>query len=220
MNLIYQQFIFLSKMYTNTPKIITFEGSDYSGKTTLSKYLHKKMEKRFNVKYNTGVIFPSKEISHICELAQKTDHLTCEALYTAAFILDKQQYKKRRESLSEILLQDRYWQSVVAYGRFLNKEKSIHYNINMSSLFIPTTAVIYLKCSIEEKIKRSKIRGEKSIIDSFLLNHPEKIKTLETEIDHSLNTSKNVLIVNTTNKTVEELGEEIEIKLIKEGILK
>lgn len=201
-------------------KIITFEGSDYSGKTTISKFLAEKLKNKYDVYYNEGVIFPTETSIKICNLANEVDNITKELLYTTAFMLDKQEYQKLNDINLRTILQDRYWQSTVAYGRFLNGRFSLHYEKILNEFFLKPTAIIYLTCSIEEKIRRSYIRQRKSVIDKFIFDEPERINTLENEIINSLQGSDNIIHFDTSNITIECLADSIEKELINRGVLK
>ncbi|MFH1376872.1 MAG: hypothetical protein ABIH25_04510 [Candidatus Woesearchaeota archaeon] len=187
-------------------KIITFEGSDYSGKTTTSKALAKMLGLRFN----DSVIYPTKTSSQLLTIAKEADDKIREVLYTSAFILDKQ--IEEYINTNEIFIQDRYWPSIIAYGRFLNKENSIHFTTNFRELFIKPSAVIYLACSLDEKRKRSEKRKRKSILDKYLLQNNDNCNRLEEEIQKSLNGLENIIKIDTTNKNIKEL----EIQITRE----
>ena len=67
-------------------KIITFEGPDYSGKTTTSKYLVEKMGGRYGLCYNDGLIYPTDVSLDVCQVAESANDLVREVLYTTAFM--------------------------------------------------------------------------------------------------------------------------------------
>jgi len=165
-------------------KLISFEGSDYSGKTTISKLIAEKTSKENqNVVYNSGKLYLDDEDEFMREISKHCNELQREAIYTIMFFLDK---KYIRDSDQRIILQDRYWMSVVAYGRFLNGEKSLHDGIDLSEWMIKPDAVIYLQCSLEEKVHRSKVRNRRSVLDKLFLTQPELVNKLELEIISSL----------------------------------
>jgi thymidylate kinase len=188
-------------------KIVAFEGSDYSGKTTTSKLLAKESP---NMIYNSGSIFSGEELELMKALGN-INELQREALYTSTFFLDKH----RMIDDNRIILQDRYWMSVVAYGRFLNGVNSIHHKVDLSRWMIKPDAVIYLSCTLDEKIRRSNIRGVKSVLDKYLLQDPSKIKLLESEIEHTLTPFNNVLRIDTTFKSENEVVNIVKNYLVK-----
>ena len=101
-------------------RLICIEGTEYAGKTETAKLLAQKInEEGFIARYNTGVIYPSPSTQLIEELAKKSGKRKKELLYTMAYILDVEASKKPS---NEIIIQDRYWHSVVSYGRFFNSK--------------------------------------------------------------------------------------------------
>jgi thymidylate kinase len=197
--------------------LIIFEGSDYVGKTTISKYLADRLARQ-NVRLNSGVIYPNKLSLMVCDYALNTDDLTKETLYTFAFLLDRQENEYRDDQ--SIIIQDRYWPSIVAYGRFLNKENSIHNNFDFRKMFLQPNAIVYLTCSVEEKIRRTLLRKKKSFLDEFFIKDNELSNRLEEEIIKAIKDLPNLIDINTTSKTIEETASIIERELIERGIIK
>jgi thymidylate kinase len=197
-------------------KIITFEGADYVGKTTASKYLAERFAGK-NSRLNTGVVYPTDASLKICNCANGADDITKELLYTTAFILDKP--ISEHDDTQEIIIQDRYWPSTVAYGRFLNMENSLHNKFDLRGLFIEPVAVVYLVCSPEEKIKRSTLRKRKSFLDEHFIRDRDLSSKLEAEIIRVISGLPNVISIDTTRQTVEETVLTIEKYLGERGIL-
>jgi thymidylate kinase len=197
-------------------KIITFEGADYVGKTTASKYLAERFAGK-NFRLNTGVVYPTAASLQICNCANGADDITKELLYTTAFILDKP--ISEHDDTQENIIQDRYWPSTVAYGRFLNMENSLHNKFDLRGLFIEPAAVVYLVCSPEEKIKRSTLRKRKSFLDEHFIRDRDLSSKLEAEIIRVISGLPNVISIDTTRQTVEETVLTIEKYLGERGIL-
>ncbi len=191
-------------------KIITFEGADYSGKSTTHRHLAKQFSKREDLFFNEGPVYPTELTARLLILANQSNDADIEYLYSMIFGLDKIELSRAHQKDNRTFFQDRYWPSVVAYGKFKNREKSIHQNPSLKGLFLPPTATIYFSCSHEEKIRRSEKRGRKSVIDKFLLDFPNELSRLEREIDGSLEGLPNILRIDTTLKNVEEVSSEIE----------
>jgi len=198
-------------------KIVTFEGSDLAGKTTTSNHLFNKLKEKYETRLNEGPINTNDVFSHLSQLAKNTNNLQRELLYTMGFILDKcldQEYHG-----GAVVIEDRYWPSVVAYGRFLNGNKSIHNGFDFRMLFIEPVAVIYLKCTLEEKIKRAKKRKRKSILDLSVLSSPETVHRLEYEIERSIDGLPNIIQLDTTYENIDSVSSRIELFLKERGIL-
>ena len=109
--------------------------------------------------------------------------------------------------------------SVVAYGRFLNGEKSLHDGIDLSEWMIKPDAVIYLQCSLEEKVHRSKVRNRRSVLDKLFLTQPELVNKLELEIISSLKKFEKVLSIDTTNIPISIVADRVEEYLKNERLL-
>lgn len=197
--------------------IITFEGSDYVGKTTASKYLVGHLA-RENILLNDGVIYPTSLSSQVCDSAKTANDLTKEMLYTIAFILDKQFAERHNDQ--RVIVQDRYWPSTVAYGRFLNSERSINSLFDFREMFIQPFAVIYLTCSVEEKIRRSTLRKRKSFLDELFIKNYDLSNKLEEEIINSIKDLPIVISIDTTSRSIEETVSIIERALIEREVIK
>lgn len=199
--------------------IVTIEGADYSGKTDTLSHLSKVYAKDKNLVFNEGPIYPTGLTARLLSIANQANDQDREFLYSTIFALDANEAKMNHISDERVFFQDRYWPSVIAYGNFLNKEKTLHSHTDYRPLFISPKATILLSCSYKEKIRRSEIRGRKSILDNFLLTNPNELKRLESEIEKSLEGLPNIHRIDTTNMTIEEVGTEImdyskKIKLI------
>jgi thymidylate kinase len=199
-------------------KIITLEGSDYSGKSTTFMNLAKKYSKRNDVGFNEGPIYPNGLTARLLTIANQSDELEREFLYTMSFAFDAIESIRTYSDDNRLIFQDRYWPSVIAYGRFLNREKSIHNTGDFRPLFIQPSATIYFSCSLDEKMKRSEKRGRKSVLDRFLLGDNKEFIRLEEEIEISLYGLPNVFKIDTTNRSVQQVSSEIIKYLDSKGI--
>ena len=191
-------------------KIITFEGVDYSGKTTTLLYLAKQFSKKEKLAFNEGPIYPNSLTARLLTIANQANELEREFLYTMVFALDTTESLCSYSQDERVFFQDRYWPSVIAYGRFLNGINSIHNHQDFRSLFISPVATIHFSCSYEEKNKRSIQRGRKSVLDRFLLDNHGEFERLEEEIKKSLEGLPNIFRIDTTEKSVQEVAFEIE----------
>jgi thymidylate kinase len=199
-------------------KIITFEGSDYSGKTTTSKRLVELLNGRgLCSKYNTGVVYPGTVGDIVSQQAKRSDDIQRELLYTLAFAADRiQESPKRSDSW---IVQDRYWPSVVAYGRFINGESSFHANVDTSSLFIQPAVVVYLTCSHEEKVRRARERSTKTSVDLFVMEDPKRMSQLEGELERVVCSLRGLCRIDTTATPLENVTEQVIRHLERYGVI-
>ncbi len=191
-------------------KIIAFEGTDYSGKTATIAHMAQKFSKRTDLAFNEGAIYPTGLTAKLLTAANQADERDREFLYTMIFLLDASESHIKYPEDDRLVFQDRYWSSVIAYGRFLNKVNSLHNHQDFRPLLITPAATIYLSCSPEEKIKRSQQRNRKSIIDKFLLGDPKEFLRLEEETERSLEGLPNILRIDTTKKPIPDVACEVE----------
>ncbi len=199
--------------------IITIEGSDCTGKTSAFLYLSELLRKEKSITFNEGPIYPTELTSKLLSRSTQTNNLDKERLYTTAYMIDKIEWDKKNRENNRIIIQDRYWPSVVSYGKFLNQKRSIHANENFIPFFLMPSLAIRLKCSLEEKIRRCKERGKNSTIDRYLLEDDERIRELNIEIDKSLKDIPVVYEIDTTDKSIEEVALGIKNYLGIEGYL-
>lgn len=190
-------------------RVVSVEGLDYSGKTSTLMHLSRKLKADNAVYTNEGPIFPTPLAARLLSIANQTNDFEREYIYTMLMGLDRTESLVHPVAGDKIVLQDRYWPSVIAYGRFLNGDKSIHRHQDFRPIFIQPAAVVLLRCSRKEMIRRSELRGRKSVIDRILLENPAQVDRLEGEIMTSLEGLPNIYQIDTSNKTIESVGEEI-----------
>jgi thymidylate kinase len=185
-------------------RLIAFEGSDYSGKTSTAKRVVEILgEKNKRVIYNTGSIYGLDSPEFYGEANPFISELQRESLYISSFLMDK---KFARGNDDRVIFQDRYWMSVVAYGRFLNNSSSLHRCVDVSKYMWMPDLVVYLSCSLGAKIERSNLRGIRSVIDKYVLNGCKELDDLECEIDKVVSLCPDVVRIDTTDKSVDEVA--------------
>ena len=78
--------------------------------------------KGFDVRQNSGPLYKNRLTDLLGKLSSSVSEREREAIYALTMLTDKS--FSQNEGDSCLVLQDRYWQSVVAYGRFLNNGTS------------------------------------------------------------------------------------------------
>jgi thymidylate kinase len=190
-------------------KIIDFEGSDYSGKTSTLNFLADKFKENSKWCFNTGAIYPTDLSRKLISISKRCSSEEKEFLYTMGHILDNTQAITNHPEDDRIIFQDRYWASVISYGRFLNEERSVHNKYDFRSLFLQPISTIHFSCSIQEKIKRNKKRARVSIIDKLLLGDASGLRKLESEIGGSIESLPNIYKIDTSDISVEKVASRI-----------
>ena len=196
--------------------LIVFEGPDFSGKSTIvASLLDILQDKGMKVRYNSGVVFPTEDTIRAVDFASKSNDGEREFFYTIAYIQDK----IKDEQINGLILQDRYWPSVVAYGRLLNGEKSIHKGNDWNGLFYQPDSTIFLSCSYNKLVERLKYRPGVSHLDNFVLEAPIRLAQLESYFRECLIYLPNTLEVDTTEISSDETTYKVYNFLSKRGLL-
>lgn len=203
----------------NMIEVIALEGIDYSGKTTTLKQLIHEIGEQPKFCFNSGFLFPGKLTDKIAIISDTCSPAEKEVIYSIGYVLDRIQSTANPHESEMVYFRDRYWPSVIAYGRFLNEAASIHNHMDFRPLFIPPSLTIVLSCSYDEAIKRSEVRTEKTQIDEILRKDPSQFRRLEYEIKRSLKGLQNVIEIDTTRKSVECVVSTILERLQYENIL-
>lgn len=198
--------------------VISFEGSDLTGKTSTLSELSNRLE--IDAEVNRGPIYDNEIISQCLELSEDAGKKGREFLYTVAYVADRIEHENRNTQ-DELVLQDRYWPSVISYGRFLNEEESLYHENNPSKdYFIEPDLVFHLTCSVKERLRRDKERqeGSRSSIDNKVLSSEEEMKRMDYEVEQSLG-ELNTYQIDTTERSIESVALEVEEVLVDQGLL-
>lgn len=198
--------------------VISFEGSDLTGKTSTLSEISSRLETDIDV--NRGPIYDNELISQCLELSEDTGKKGREFLYTVAYVADRIEHENR-DTQDELVFQDRYWPSVIAYGRFLNEEDSLYHENNPSTdHFIEPDLVFHLTCSVEERMRRDRERRDssRSSIDKEVLSSEEEMRRMDSEVEKSLS-ELNTYRIDTTERSIESVTSEIEDVLYHHELL-
>ncbi|MBB5252954.1 dTMP kinase [Sulfurisphaera ohwakuensis] len=176
------------------PRIISFEGIDGAGKTTLAKNVYGVLKKKgYNV-----ILTQEPFTREITELIKKSGW-NDPVLLTLLFSADRAFHIKWiMEQKPEIVLMDRYFHSTIAYQSVLGLDEKWIEEVN--SKFPKPDIVFLLDIEVNEAIKR--IRKD----DQF--NFEEKINTLEAVRKKYLELARkyNFIVLDAKSK-IEELTE-------------
>lgn len=198
--------------------IVSFEGSDLTGKTSTLSELSNRLE--CNTRNNRGPIYDNELISRCLELSKESDEKGREFLYTVVYVADRIEHEKTNNQ-DKLVFQDRYWPSVIAYGRFLNEENSLYHENNHSSdYFIEPDLVFHLTCSVGERLRRDRERenGSRSPIDEQVLSSEGEMKRMDYEMEQALN-GLHTYRIDTTDRSIESVASEVEEVLADQGLL-
>ena len=168
---------------------IVCEGLDAAGKTTTIKHALEEFQNS-SMKYNKG-LKSATILGKISSLIPSTVTLLMELIY--------QDLKIIRPALKQgqTIIQDRWYYSVLSY--YSKKEEFLE------KLFVPflskPDALIYFSVSLDERIKRLRMRDD----HKGILEYPEKIQARERRLlEFYTNFKGPKMIIDTTHRTEAE----------------
>lgn len=181
------------------------DGLDASGKTTtIKKAIETLREKGVDCEYVKG-LKSYRLFGMISSIMPSTLTLSLEL-----YAMDLFKTRNLLES-GKTVIQDRWFDSVLSHNKELHRTKVIEYILQRTTK--PDVYVLF-DVSIEERIERL-MQKEQKDDHSILLQNPEIIhERMERLRERFLNNPAQKYIIDTTGKTVEESGEELE-KIIR-----
>lgn len=197
--------------------VVSFEGSDLTGKTSTISELSERLGSGFGV--NRGPVHENELISTCIEKSHEANDKEREFLYTVAYVADSKEFDTRDNE--DLILQDRYWPSVITYGRFLNEEDSLYSGGNYpKECFREPELVFHLTCSVDERLRRDRERaaGSRSDIDEQVLASRDEMKRMDDEVQKALE-GLNTYQIDTTYRSIDEVALEAERALERQGLL-
>jgi len=206
--------------------IISLEGIDYTGKTSICNMLKKSLTK----KLSRDVIFlsdppliePWVNLKNLFEMCEEIDKLSEAILLLSARIDYLNRIIKPNLLKGAIIILDRYtdswfvYQSIRLRSYFGSQEKAMNFLISINQILenndviIPPHKTIFLTVDIENLIKRMMNRNIISKYEQieFLMEVQKKYLLLAN------NEKKRFIIIDTSSKSLYQLHKEIEEKIL------
>lgn len=198
-------------------KIISFEGYEYSGKSTqinlLQKYFKSKKIKSTFTREPGG----NKELEKIRNIILQSDfdNLSLILFFFASRFSLLSTMKK-----DNLVIFDRFFDSTYAYQKITAKDKALIINLinHIDKKFIPTIT-FYFKINKKTLLQRKMMRGQKNYFDKKYASHFTRIQSNYEEIA-KMKIGKRKFITIDASKTKEIIHNEIvdylkKCKLIK-----
>ncbi|ABR55931.1 dTMP kinase [Methanococcus aeolicus Nankai-3] len=193
-------------------KFIVFEGIDGSGKTTQAKLL---------ADYLNGIYTCEPTNGEIGQLIRKVlGGKNCEKESLALlFAGDRVEHIKEIEHklIENMVICDRYVYSSMVYQSIQGIDIDFIASINRFAK-IPDV-LIYLDVSIEESLKRMGDRDSKEIFENKEILQKVNKKYMNIINERLFEPKNGYILINTDNKTVEEVHKEIIKKLMDKKII-
>ena len=187
-------------------KLISFEGFEYSGKSTQIKLLQNYF--RNNKIKSTFTREPggNKQLEKIRKIILQSDfdNLSLILFFFASRFSLLSTMKK-----DDLVVFDRFFDSTYAYQKITSKDKSLIINLinHIDRKFIPTIT-FYFKINKKTLLKRKMIRGQKNYFDKKYASHFTRIQSNYDEIA-KMKIGKRKFITIDASKSKEIIHEEI-----------
>ena len=161
-------------------KIISFEGFEYSGKSTQIKLLQRYFKKnkiRSTFKREPG---GNKQLEKIRKIILQSDFNNLSLIlffFASRFSLLSSMKTK------DLVVFDRFFDSTYAYQKITSKDKSLILNLidQIEKKYIPTIT-FYFKINKKTLLNRKKMRGQKNYFDKKYASHFTRIQKNYDEI--------------------------------------
>jgi dTMP kinase len=198
-------------------KIISFEGYEYSGKSTqinlLQKYFKSKKIKSTFTREPGG----NKELEKIRNIILQSDfdNLSLILFFFASRFSLLSTMKK-----DNLVVFDRFFDSTYAYQKITAKDKALIINLinHIDKKFIPTIT-FYFKINKKTLLQRKMMRGQKNYFDKKYASHFTRIQSNYEEIA-KMKIGKRKFITIDASKTTEIIHNEIVDHLKKCKLIK
>jgi dTMP kinase len=202
-------------------KYIVFEGVTCSGKTTHAKNLVNKLDDLgYKVEYRKNALSNKKIGSVIRNIVRcPIPSLVDDMLYLTDFYLNDLEIKKKIGN-GYFIIADRYLPSLEVFNETHRKnfvgEIDKKLTKKLEGALLEPDIVFYLTCNPEERKQRANQKKDLTNIDVSMLENDRLMNETEEKLEEKLKRYRKVIKIDTTNKKIEEVDQEIIEKLLKE----
>ena len=187
-------------------KLISFEGFEYSGKSTQIKLLQNYFSNNKIKSTFTREPGGNKQLEKIRKIILQTDfdNLSLILFFFASRFSLLSTMKK-----NDLVVFDRFFDSTYAYQKITSKDKSLIINLinHINRKFIPTIT-FYFKINKKTLLQRKMMRGQKNYFDKKYASHFTRIQSNYDEIA-KMKIGKRKFITIDASKSKEIIHEEI-----------
>ena len=187
-------------------KIISFEGFEYSGKSTQIKLLQNYFKKNKIKSSFTREPGGNKQLEKIRKIILQSDfdNLSLILFFFASRFSLLSSMKK-----NNLVVFDRFFDSTYAYQKFTSKDKLLILNLinQIDKKYIPNIT-FYFKINKRTLIERKKMRGQKNYFDKKYASHFSRIQKNYDEIG-KMKVGKRKFIIIDASKPKEIIHKEI-----------
>ena len=198
-------------------KIISFEGFEYSGKSTQIKLLQSYFKKNKIKSTFTREPGGNKQLEKIRNIILQSDF---DNLSLILFFFASRFSLLSSMKSNDLVVFDRFFDSTYAYQKITSKDKSLILNLinQIDKINIPTIT-FYFKINKKTLIERKKMRGQKNYFDKKYASHFNRIQKNYDEIG-KMKVGNRKFITIDASKPKDIIHKEIVENLIKCKLIK
>ena len=187
-------------------KIISFEGFEYSGKSTQIKLLQNYFKKNKIKSSFTREPGGNKQLEKIRKIILQSDF---DNLSLILFFFASRFSLLSSLKNNNLVVFDRFFDSTYAYQKFTSKDKLLILNLinQIDKKYIPNVT-FYFKINEKTLIERKKMRGQKNYFDKKYVSHFSRIQKNYDEIG-KMKVGKRKFITIDASKPKEIIHKEI-----------
>lgn len=195
---------------------VLVEGLDFTGKSTIAKRLAEKLsnESPINGQYKKG-FFHRNNLEETETLAARLDPKYKEMYFKSLYALDK----VCQDTPHDLVIQDRYFPSILFYGMVVNGSSSTKHS-EMQSNFILPRHILLFECSYDTKKERVKGRDKFWRLERMVLESEDSHRIMQqTYRDIIQEIGVGFTLIDTSDKSESDTLNECYTTLVDSDIL-
>jgi thymidylate kinase len=185
---------------------VLLEGVDYAGKTSIADNLAQTLRGRGVQVIQNQCYLKRGPLIHFLEAQAKQLNTALERdwYYTTALLVDLYLYEQNHEVLGAFIVQDRHWLTTVGRNTFFNRDIEFMRQGLLERRHLPFRFNVYVRTTIEAKIRRCQNRPPKSPRDRYLAENPELHQQYDDFLLKLVPQDEDWLILDTSQISIEE----------------
>ena len=194
--------------------LILVEGMDFAGKSVLCRHLTTRVNSLgIFAKYNPGPLWhgPTRFFAELATTNVITLEWYRNISYLFAFYADRLFFRNPQNT---IIFQETYIDRSIAYAEINNTYmmKPLHALHDLGNTFNST---IYLKASWETRLDRYKAQNKVHQPDEMRFAMKHSFVMWEKKLEELISSRKNLIVINTDDKSLTDVQKETEVGLMK-----
>lgn len=185
---------------------VLIEGVDYAGKTSIADNLASALKARGTPVIQNQCYLKRGELIHFLEARAKELNTPLERdwYYTTALLVDLYLYEESNHDPDVFIVQDRHWLTTLGRNAFFNKDIDFMRAGLLEQRHPKFRFNVYVRSTMEAKIRRCQNRPPKSPRDRYLAENPEIHQQYDDFLQELLPKDEEWLILDTSDVSLEE----------------